>query len=87
MAYHRYWKDKPVAFSNSMNLRAYVETFYTKNILLNEGMLRNRPTTRTTHLPGGSATKRQRPLAAKPIHSSLGSTWFFITIHSTINYF
>ena len=38
MAYHRYWKDKPVAFSNSMNLRAYVETFYTKNILLNEGM-------------------------------------------------
>ena len=115
MAYHRYWKDKPVAFSNSnkrwlhffmlvvpvaglwasaigvvglaLNLRAYVETFYTKNILLNEGMLRNRPTTRTTHLPGGSATKRQRPLAAKPIHSSLGSTWFFITIHSTINYF
>ena len=33
-----------------------------------------RPTTRTTHLPGGSATKRQRPLAAKPIHSSLGSS-------------
>ena len=80
MAYHRYWKDKPVAFSNSnkrwlhffmlvvpvaglwasaigvvglaLNLRAYdfvsqevraaedpeFETFYTKNILLNEGM-------------------------------------------------
>ena len=54
MAYHRYWKDKPVAFSNSMNLRAYVETFYTKNILLNEGMLRNRPTTRTSsNLLGG----------------------------------
>ena len=78
MAYHRYWKDKPVAFSNSnkrwlhffmlvvpvaglwasaigvvglaLNLRAYdfvsqevraaedpeFETFYTKNILLND---------------------------------------------------
>ena len=87
MAYHRYWKDKPVAFSNSMNLRAYVETFYTKNILLNEGMLRNRPTTRTTHLPGGSATKRQRPLAAKPIHSSLGSSSLSTRRSTTSNWF
>ena len=115
MAYHRYWKDKPVAFSNSnkrwlhffmlvvpvaglwasaigvvglaLNLRAYVETFYTKNILLNEGMLCNRPTTRTTHLPGGSATKRQRPLAAKPIHSSLGSSSLSTRRSTTSNWF
>ena len=46
------------------------ETFYTKTKNITSYRTSYRPTTRTTHLPGGSATKRQRPLAAKPIHSS-----------------
>lgn len=66
----------------ALNLRAYdfvsqevraaedpeFETFYTKNRTSQRSSTYStyRPTTRTTHLPGGSATKRQRPLAAKP---------------------